>query len=391
MSRELAGSTSSKNISLNNLQIVFKLAAPPVWVLVAAMHPIRLLSAAAQVAAHLRAGLARGHWRETMPGVSALAADLGVNHKTVDAALRQLEKEGLLAGQGTGRSRRIVALDGNSARPMRIAILPYELSDRFTPYMVELQHALAEAGHTVVMARKSLISLGMDPSRIARLAQQTEADAWIVQAASIEVLEWFAAQPVSAFALFGRREGIPIASSGPDTNTAFTLAMRRLIALGHQRIVMICRSERRKPNPGMTERILLQELTANRIPTSDYNLPDWEETKEGYHSLLSSLFRVTPPTAILLGDEAFFIATQQFFAKRGLRVPEQVSLLCIDSGSSFDWCMPTIAHIRWESAPVIRRIIQWATNVSKGRVDKKQTNTPAEFIPGGTLGPAPVS
>ena len=351
------------------------------------MHPIRLLSVSAQVAAHLRAQLKRGVWMETMPGVGTLAKQLDVNHKSVEAALRQLEQEGLLAGQGPGRKRRIVAPSGKPMRPTRVAILPYEASDQFSTCIVELQHALVEAGHTVVMEGASLVALAMDLPRIQRLVQQTEADAWVVQAGSREVLEWFAAQPVPAIALFGRREGVAVAAAGPDTRTAVSSAVRQLIALGHRRVVMICRSERRKPAPGLTERVLLDELTAHGIATSDYNLPDWEETVEGFQSLLSSLFRITPPTALIVGIGEFFVATQQFLAKRGIRVPEQVSLVCFDSDPGFDWCMPSIAHIRWEIGPVVRRIVQWANNVSRGQQDVKHTSTPAEFVPGGTIGP----
>lgn len=350
------------------------------------MHPIRVLSVAAQVAAHLSAQLKRGIWHDTVPGVGTLAKQLGVNHKTVEAALRLLEQEGLLSNQGPGRKRRIVSPNGKTARPTRIAILLYEPSDQFSTCIVELQHALAEAGHTVIMAGKSLIALGMDTTRIARLVKQTDADAWIVQAGSREVLEWFAGQPAPAIALFGRREGIAIAATGPDTHTACATATRRLIALGHRRIVMLCRAERRKPGPGVTERTLLEELAAHSIPTSEYNLPDWEETREGFQKLLASLFRVTPPTALIIGIGEFFIATQQFLATRGIRVPEQVSLVCFDSDASFGWCTPSIAHIRWDVGPVVRRLAQWATNVSRGHEDKKQTITPTEFIPGGTIG-----
>ena len=273
---------------------------------------------------------------------------------------------------------------------MRVAILPYEPSDQFSICIVELQHALADAGHTAVMAEKSLVDLGMNTARIGRLVKRTEADAWIVQAGSREVLEWFAGQPAPAIALFGRRDGIPIAATGPGTHTACGIAAQQLITLGHRRIVMICRSERRKPGPGVTERVLLEELAAHGIPTSEYNLPDWEETREGLQELLSSLFRVTPPTALIIGSGEFFIATQQFLTKQGIRVPEQVSLISLSSDPNFDWCTPSIAHIRWESGPVVRRLVQWATNVTRGRKDLKQTVTPAEFISGGTIGPAPT-
>lgn len=254
---------------------------------------------------------------------------------------------------------------------------------------MELQHALSEAGHEVLLAEKSLIALGMNASRVSRMIRKTEADAWIVQAGSRELLSWFAAQNIPAFAMFGRRDGIPIASAGPGTHVACGIATRRLIELGHRRIVMLCRNERRKPSPGLTERTMLDELRAHGIPTSDYNLPDWNETTEGFHELLSSLFLISPPTALIVGIGDFFLATQQFLAKRGLRVPEDVSVICFDADPRFTWCVPSVAHIRWEIDPVVRRLVQWAANVKRGKTDRRQTITPAEFVSGGTIGPPP--
>ena len=61
-----------------------------------------------QVANYLRDELHQGIWGETMPGRSKLIELLGVSGKTVELALQQLEKEGLIAGQGAGRKRRII-------------------------------------------------------------------------------------------------------------------------------------------------------------------------------------------------------------------------------------------------------------------------------------------
>jgi DNA-binding GntR family transcriptional regulator len=59
------------------------------------MDTITLLSAAEQVAGHLQEALLREELSGTMGGGRPLAAELGVNPKTVKAALNQLEREGL--------------------------------------------------------------------------------------------------------------------------------------------------------------------------------------------------------------------------------------------------------------------------------------------------------
>ena len=72
------------------------------------MKSINVLSATEQVAEHLRNELLRGALSGSLPGAHPLAEELGVNHKTVKAALQMLEKEGLLVGRGAGRRRKIV-------------------------------------------------------------------------------------------------------------------------------------------------------------------------------------------------------------------------------------------------------------------------------------------
>jgi DNA-binding LacI/PurR family transcriptional regulator len=347
---------------------------------------LRPLSASEQAAAHLRKELERGHWSGMMPGVSQLTNELGINHKTIEAALRQLEHEGLLVGQGQGRRRLIVQSDTKAARPMRIAMLDYEPVVFAEGYMIELQHLLLAAGHTAFFTDKSLMELDMDLARVRRLVNRTEADAWVIAAGSREVLEWFCAQRVPAFALFGRREGLPIAATGPDKVPAMAAATRHLIGLGHRRIVLVARRLRRLPKPGRGESAFVDELKAHDVHVSDFNLPDWEETIDGFQELMNSLFQVTPPTALIIDEASFFIATQQFLAGGGIRVPQQVSLICTDADPAFAWCRPAISHIRWDSGPVVRRIVRWAATVSRGGRDVRQTSVPAEFIVGGTTG-----
>lgn len=272
------------------------------------------------------------------------------------------------------------------ARPMRVALL---VTDHFSEeYKIELFHQLVEAGHLPFHVTKTLVELGMDVGCVARLVNRTEADAWVVVSCSREILEWFSRQPKPAFAMFGRRGRVSIAAAGPDKAPPFAAATGRLIGLGHRRISLVCRRQRRLPQPGHPERAFLDELAAHGIPTGPFNLPDWEESKTGFVTLLDSLFGATPPTALILDESFLFNAAFHYLAKRGLRVPQDVSLVCTDDDSDFAWCEPSVAHIRWDYRPVVRRVVRWAANVSHGKDDRRQTLTKAEFVAGGTIGPA---
>jgi hypothetical protein len=80
------------------------------------MSSLRILSAAEQVARHLRDELGCGAWTGKMAGGAA-------GRMTVDVALELLEKEGVLVSQGAGRSR-VIAPSAKVPGPLRVAVLP---------------------------------------------------------------------------------------------------------------------------------------------------------------------------------------------------------------------------------------------------------------------------
>ncbi len=350
---------------------------------------LRTFSITEQVATHLRAELRRGRWRERMPGRDQLATELGASPRTVQGALELLQKEGLLQPQGAGRQRRITLGGAPRANSLRIQILLYEQASRSKEYIVDLRHKLDEAGHEAAFSAKSLQELGMDPERVARYVKQTPADAWVVVSASLDVLRWYAHQPVPAFALFGRNTEVPLAGTGPRKSPAMMQAVRHLIGLGHRRIVMMSREERRKPHPGFLEKVFLAELEAQGIPTGPYNLPNWGNTMEDFHAGLDTLFRVTPPTAMLCSTSPLFIAAERHLARRGIVAPRDISMICLDPDPVFAWCRPAISHISWSSDAVVRRVVRWVRNVVRGRSDRRSMPVPARFIEGGTIGPVP--
>ncbi len=353
------------------------------------MPPLKLLSAASQVAAHIRADLIRGRWSEMMPGVDRLAVELGVNRKTVDAALQELEREGLLAGQGPRRRRRIVPLKGGKTRPMRVAILVWTPADRSWTYVVDLQHQLTEAGHVSFHTPKTLLELKMDVGRIAKMVARTKADAWVVVCGSVEVLAWFAQQKTPAFALFGGWRGLPIAAAGPDCEAAVEAGTRSLLKLGHRRIIMLIRRQHRQPIMGQLPKAFLNSLAAYGIPASPYVLPDWEESVPGFQKCLAKLFQVTPPTGLLVDEPELFAATHHFLATQGLRVPRDVSLIFLGHEPVFEWCVPTVTRMQQDFSQLVWCILRWANNASRGKRDLRQHAFPAQYIPGGTVAPPP--
>lgn len=155
-----------------------------------AMSELKILSIPEQIAVHLRGEITRGRWAGLMPGRTELARQFGVGITSMEEALRQLEREGLLVAQGAGRMRRIVgSTRGRDKRRLRIAIMAYEQSTVSEGIFAEATHALREAGHDAFFTRSSLLELGMNVGRVGRLVRRTEADAWIVCSAPQGITE----------------------------------------------------------------------------------------------------------------------------------------------------------------------------------------------------------
>lgn len=354
------------------------------------MRSFRSISLVEQVAAHIRQEILQGTLGAVSPGVHRVAAEMGVHHTTAEDALKMLEREGLLVSQGAGRPR-LIQIPKHFAPPsMRIGIFPYEQTDRTLHFLLDMQHKLQEAGHTAGFAGKTLLDLGMDAKRVARFAKDVEVDARVIVAGSRDVLEWFSNQATPAFALFGRRHNVPIASIGPDKLPALRHAVDRLVGLGHRRIVMLLREEHRKPKPGFVAQALLDAMESHGLQTGPYNLPDWENNPVDLRRCLDSLFRITPPSALIVDEAFLFNMTLQHLARHGILAPEHVSLICADPDPTFDWLSPSIAHIHWDSRLLVRRIVSWANDVARGKEDRRHSVIKAEFVEGGTIGRASV-
>ncbi len=354
------------------------------------MAQLIFLSKIEQVAAHLQQEVMRGRWVHQIPGREEISSEIGVNSKTVEAALKLMEKRGILIPQGTGKRRRIS--DTIEGRPpaLTIRLMIYEWSDRTQTYNVEVLHQLSAMGHTVMFSEKSLRELDMDLEQVANFVKNNPADAWVVMAGPKEILAWFAEQKFPTFAQFGRSRDLPIAGVRVNKTIAMVDAVGKLISLGHRRIVMLSRTERRKPDPGMLEKAFLEELEKHGIKTGSYHLPDWNDTIADFHRCLDSLFSATPPTAIFISEAPHFIAAQQHLIRKGITAPRDVSLICDDPNLVFSWCQPSISHMTWDAKPVVASVLQWAKKVSRGKSDLKQKTVMAKFIEGGTIGPVPM-
>jgi DNA-binding LacI/PurR family transcriptional regulator len=252
---------------------------------------------------------------------------------------------------------------------------------------VDILRRLRDTGHDAVFADKTMRDLGMNVKRIARFVEASAADAWVVLAGSRDILEWFAGRETPAYALFGRNSKSPLASLSLQRAEALVELADRLVDLGHRRIVMLSREERRKPTPGFVEQVFLDRLAERGIKIGAYNFPDWGDSPREFRKMLDSLFGLTPPTALIVDEPSLCVAVIQHLSRLKLTAPDNVSLACLDMSNSFEWCDPSIAHIAWDLRQVIKSVLKWADNIGRGKDDRRKISSKVRLVIGGTIGP----
>lgn len=363
-------------------------------------HSIIKLTISEQVAQRLRDEIQAGVWHDGLPGIRPLAERLNVARATMAKALAILEREGWLASVGSNTPRSIVA--GQRMREakakgsdLRVALLLQrkmeEEGDLARNTISRIFRNIQSTGHECVMAHLPSNLKSSAQQRLRRLVESTHADAWVIYRGSQKVLEWFSQSTVPALAFAGRYDALPIAAVGMDASSVMHEVIRRLTDLGHRRIVTLCPLRSRQPKPALFLQAVLEALRSAGISPSEYHVPDWEESPQGCRRLLESLFRVTPPTALLCFDELYVAGVLAFCQERGLQIPRDLSLFSADPAVFFSWSSPglDIAHMIQPIQRVESRVRRWLGEVAKGRNPRTQDFVSASLHPGNSLGPVP--
>jgi DNA-binding LacI/PurR family transcriptional regulator len=338
----------------------------------------------------LRQQIKLGALRGKIPGVRKLAANLNVSRDNVRVALQRLETEGWLRDVEHGRSREVVTKLPRSARErrmLRIGVLIFEPLDAMPTTLqrliMSMQHRMESAGHGV-----TLITERGQPSeaRLKRVVPGIQADVWVLHRASRPVMQWFITRGIPAYAAGGMAHGLPIAASSIHLAQAVEQAVDEYVRLGHRRIVLITASYLRKPAPSSSITRFIEIMHRHGIKVNDFHLPDWDETPAGLQTLLTSLFKATPPTALIVEQPTHMLGALSFLKARDLSIPAQVSFTVMFPDATMEWWQPTLAHFRWSEEPFIKHLDRWLGHIAEGHADVSQRHVEAVFVKGGVHG-----
>ncbi len=349
-----------------------------------------------QVVDILRDGIAGGKWRDWLPSERALSEQLHVSRNTLRAAIAQLCGQGVLEARrpiGT----RIVRSGGAQEQRFQthtIGLLSPEPIDLFRPNVAliidELRAQLAEIGYRLRVHHgdKYYAPQGL-PRALLGLVEENPHDCWVLVMATEEVKRWFYEAGVKCVVSgsCGPEAGLPFVDL--DYRALCRHAAGQMIAKGHRRLVYLAeKTNRTGVVDGLRGFLEGAGSAAERGVTAE---AAWHQASVAsiIRTLERLLARKEPPTALLVVNPNHCLLALTWLQRRGLRVPEDISLVSTDHDPFLAFTHPSPTHYAFNARAFARRLFRLIMLVAAGEVvTKKDNRIMPDYVKGATLGEA---
>jgi DNA-binding LacI/PurR family transcriptional regulator len=352
------------------------------------MEPLRKKSVIDQAEAVLAEELRRARWRGALPGVRALALDLGLSQPTVLAALARLAACGLVERGGPRRPYRVPVAAGTAderggvRRLLFLTDGPEFQAGHFLRQLIdELQR---RRGDWSLRCRETRFQRVARPLRVWERLLQTEAPDLLVAVAGSPVLaRWCRAGRMPVVFLGGDRGGEAVPMLALSATRMLRESLERLVGLGHRRICLpLC--GRMAGFTARLHRVFAEVLGAAGQPFAPaFHTPEVAgKTPGDLIAVLERIWRVRAPTALVVLDWGEFVAASCFLRDRGVRIPQNLSVVMLGDDPALHWHLPRLAHFQPPLGPCATTLLRWAVQLPP---DGTRVSLTAPFVAGESL------
>lgn len=355
------------------------------------MGPSNRKSLPEQVAEHLKGEILAGCWHSRLPGYRTLEQELKVSGTTLRKALQILTEEGILR-PSNGWSRRWIARPGVQDPPSatkHVIVVGARPLESMSPPLRDLVDLLFDPltarGRSVEYLASSAISRPVSGPGLPGLFSRYPGCRWILLDPHPAAARWFALRNAAALLVGGEPPAslpLPVVAE-PAPGMLFDL-VRRLLALGHDDIVILVSRNTRPDIPALRERIrrIYREADAGYVPSRVLSAVDWNSSEE-LLALLERIFRKSTPSALIVPWSGPAASVAGFCATHGIHIPGDLSLLVDRLDDSNDWHRLPFTGYRTEVSRYLPHILQWLER--ENRQARVRVTVEPVFVEGATL------
>jgi LacI family transcriptional regulator len=306
-------------------------------------------SLSAQAAASISRAIEEGSWQEYLPSERRLCEMLQVSRPTIRTALRMLAKNGLIEIRQGRRNRLLNAPPpAGVSRSRLVGLITSEpisqMSGGSYHVLSQMRTHLAEHGFTTELLVCQARGARAQRRKLEEFVRQNRLLCCVLMSVSREQQQWFAEHSVPALVLGSCHPDVKLPSLDIDYRSVCRHAGGTLLAKGHRRIALVV------PHSGIAGDVASEEgfreaAALNRESDARITIVRHNGTAQNIAVKLDALFNSAhAPTALLVAKPQHVFFVILYLLKRGLTVPDTVSLIARDHDNIFDMVSPPIAN-----------------------------------------------
>lgn len=349
-------------------------------------------------AARLRKALEEKHWTDVLPSERKLAELMKISRPTLRAALKILLQEGLLGV--TARQKYQILIQKAEQAPHstgRIVMLsPYtyqELDARIPAALTwidGLRERLVRANHAFELQCWPSCYSGNPHRALTRLVEQSVADCWLLYRSTPAMQKWFSESQTRHLIL----GGVPAQQISSTVDVDYDAVCRHAIVqfarAGHRSVALIYLKTGLAGDEN-SKQTFLKACSEYAPQPIEAHIVEHDGTRTGACRAVDQLLGLkSRPTAIL---SAYTQQTTSVFTRlmeKGIRMPDDMSLICRDYHPSLEFLSPSLAYYEWSHRNYASKIFHAVQSVlHHPPCHAINVRLMPDFVPGDTLGPSP--
>jgi len=346
-----------------------------------------MVSHAAEI---VRKGLYERRWTDGLPGERSLSIQLGVSRPTLRKALGKLRSEGLLEtsqGKPTRPTKRALRKSAKEKAKRRIILLSPDPLHRMPAHAVyvfdALRTALAESGHSLE-TRVFHPKPGTERQAVAKLLDEDEGAIRILYRQDKDVHREFHGRGAACVVFGNQHPNYPFPAAGIDHPATCRHAINHLQRNGFTRsnIALLVASH---TFAGDMENIAVIREELGDAAHVFQLPPDPDAIPAALDRICKQL--PVPAALVFVRSRHVLSAISHLCIVRRLRVPDEISFVCLSHDPVFDWFCPAITRYQPNSTEIASSLATKVLRIASGATPSlKPSNYFPEFIRGGTVG-----
>jgi len=347
------------------------------------------LSLSAQAAIAIRKAIEQGAWHDRLPSERRLCSVFKVSRPTIRTALHLLAKEGLLDVHPGRRGRLLPRPLSRSGRRSRLVVLVTHepvshLTTSANQGAGEMRAHLADHGFVTEVLVCPPHSARVQQRMLETFFRHNPVFCCVLMSVGRVVQEWFAERPVPALVYGSCYPGMKLPYLDWDYHAVCRHAAGTFLGKGHRRLALIL------PKTGLAGDLAseagFREAVSSHPSASSLTVLRHSGSVQSMTAKLNALFNSpAAPTALLVARTENVFAVIIYLLRRGITMPDTISLIARDNDHIFEGIMP-IAHYQFGDETFAKRLSRLMLRmVDQGFLAPEPNLILPRYVPGSTV------